>query len=247
MTQANGFIAYQGPSLLDGSDIALIVVGLGRASKNAKTGGMVQTYILRTDMKPAEATRSGADVAICGDCKHRPANGGTCYVNIARGPTSVYKAFQRGAYMHADPAIIADMLEGRMLRMGTYGDPAAVPVQVWQTLARGAAGHTGYTHQWKQTDMLRDLVMASADSAEEMAEARAMGWRTFRVRTGSELIGARESSCPASEEAGKKLTCATCGMCNGNATGRKGSIAIIVHGVKFKKDRFNARSTVSQA
>jgi hypothetical protein len=39
-----------------------------------------------------------------------------------------------------------------------------------------------------------------------------------------------EILCPASEEAGKKLTCETCGACNGTATGRKSSIYIPLHG-----------------
>jgi hypothetical protein len=40
----------------------------------------------------------------------------------------------------------------------------------------------------------------------------------------------RESVCPASHEAGAKLNCIDCGMCDGADTGRRGSIVIIAHG-----------------
>lgn len=42
----HGFIAYQGPSQLDGKPVVLIVTRAGRRS-NRKTGALVQTYILR--------------------------------------------------------------------------------------------------------------------------------------------------------------------------------------------------------
>lgn len=237
-----GYIIYSGPSLLDGSPIVAIVTGLSRGSKNSKTGAMVQTYIIRSDVKPTDAAKDGRDVAICGDCKHRPVNGGTCYVNLAQGPTAVWKGYSNGSYMPADASIVADMCSGRMVRLGTYGDPAAVPAHIWESLVVSAAGHTGYTHQWRNHSDLMGLVMASADSELEAHSARAAGWRTFRVRTADEPMLNRESVCPASEEAGRKLTCIECGMCNGTSTGRKGSIAIVVHGVQFKRDRFARNS-----
>jgi cytochrome c len=40
----------------------------------------------------------------------------------------------------------------------------------------------------------------------------------------------KESICPASAEAGKKLTCETCLACHGAGSGRKGSIVIQAHG-----------------
>jgi hypothetical protein len=72
--------------------------------------------------------------------------------------------------------------------------------------------------------------MASVDTVNEMIEARAQGWRTFRVDT-TRVIGAQrgEVLCPAAAEAGKKLTCAQCLACCG-ADGRKGSIYIPAHG-----------------
>ena len=58
-----------------------------------------------------------------------------------------------------------------------------------------------------------------------------MGWRTFRVSLDPERDPLRkgEALCPASAEAGKKLTCAQCLACGG-ADGRRSSIYIPAHG-----------------
>lgn len=243
MSKSNGYVIYDGPSQIDGQRIVAIVTGIKKRSSNAKTGGMVQTYILRPDMSPIDASRTGADVSICGDCQHRgvadgtKAKGRTCYVFLGQGPLSVWRAYQRGVYMAAPADVVAMLVEGRMVRLGTYGDPAAVPAGVWQALIAMAKGHTGYTHQWQSLAatgrgaVYASLTMASADSPEEMELARALGWRTFRVRTAKQGLEQGEAACPASEEAGRKLTCDTCGACNGAGTGRKGSIAIIAHGL----------------
>jgi hypothetical protein len=235
MPKPSGYIVYRGPSELDGAPIVMIAIT--KKSTNSKTGNMVQTYILREDIHPVAAVKNGADESICGDCRHRgngiDGTGRTCYVNLGHGPSSVYRAFQRGRYP-VDATAAADACAGRIVRLGTYGDPAAVPVDVWLDLLAQSAGRTGYTHQWRTAPQLRNLVMASADTAMGADVARAMGWRTFRVRTAAQPMLARESVCPASAEAGKKLQCADCRACDG-ATGRKGSIAIIVHGALAKR------------
>jgi hypothetical protein len=124
------------------------------------------------------------------------------------------------------------MLAGRAVRIGAYGDPAAIPAAHWRALIARADGHTGYTHQWRQSfaQKLRALVMASADSASDRDVARALGWRTFRVRSADETLGAREIVCPASDEGGKTRQCITCQACDGADRPGKASVAIIVHG-----------------
>jgi len=230
----SGFVFYDGPSLIDGAPIVAIAV---LASENGKTGDMVQTYILRADVDPVSALRTGEDRSICGDCVHRPANDGACYVNVAQSVQSVYWAWFRGAYELVAPIVGARMIEGRKLRMGSYGDPAAVPAQFWRQLAKYTSGHTGYTHQWRKPIArgLRTLVMASADSASDRDVARAMGWRTFRVRTADETLGAREIVCPASPEGGDRRQCVTCLACDGADRVGKVSVAIIVHGSKARR------------
>ena len=230
----SGFVFYDGPSLIDGAPIVAIAV---LASDNAKTGDMVQTYILRADIDPVSALRTGEDRSICGDCVHRPANDGACYVNVAQSVQSVFWAWFRGAYELVAPIVGARMIQGRKLRMGSYGDPAAVPAQFWKQLSKYTSGHTGYTHQWRRPIArgLRALVMASADSAADRDLARSMGWRTFRVRTADEALGSREIVCPASPEGGDRRQCVTCLACDGADRAGKVSIAIIVHGSKARR------------
>ncbi len=56
-----GFVLYQGPSLLDGLPIVAIAT---MRSTNPKTGPVPQTWILRADVPPMDAVRTGADASI---------------------------------------------------------------------------------------------------------------------------------------------------------------------------------------
>lgn len=232
-----GFVFYDGPSLIDGSPIIGIAV---LRSVNGKTGDMVQTYIIRSDMTPLDAKRTGLDSAICGDCVHRPEispegeyHEGSCYVDVSKSVMSVFYAWVRGVYPMMTIAQAAKLLRGRVVRIGSYGDPAAIPARAWRGLIAEADGHTGYSHQWRipRFQSLRDIVMASADTGPERDVARAMGWRTFRVRSETEPLAAREVVCPASDEGGNRRQCITCKACDGAARGAgQASIAIVVHG-----------------
>lgn len=242
MPRANGHYLYQGPSEIDGAQIVVIVPGLRDGSSNDKTGRMLQTWILRADRAPMEALRDGADESVCGDCIHRVVNGaGSCYVNVAQGPTAVYRAFVNGSYPASSPEEVARLIEGRLIRLGSYGDPAAVPVRVWEALLARAAGHTGETHQWRRAraQAYRRILMASVDSEPQGDRARAMGWRTFRVKSACEPKVRGEMACPASQEAGRRLTCETCGVCDG-AQDRpsRASGVMNVHGLAWKAARY---------
>ena len=240
---SNGRVIWEGESLLDGSPIMVIAIGFKASSKNRKTGDMIQTYILRRDISPTDAVQSGADFSICGSCPHRGTvepvsprskrtrnKGRTCYVNLGQGALGVYRTYVRGKYPEWDGTGVA----GRIVRLGTYGDPAAVPVHVWTDLLDGAAGFTGYTHQWRDPRfaLLKQFCMASADSQLDALTAQAKGWRTFRVSLNQERDprSKNEALCPASAEAGKKLTCNQCLACDGTASCRRGSIYIPAHG-----------------
>jgi hypothetical protein len=227
-------IIWSGPSQIDGKPIVLIASGLEASSSNSKTGAMVQCYILRSDLSPIDAVRVGADVSICGDCKHRgdgTGKGRSCYVTLMHGPRVVYDAFTRGAYPTVSLFDAQSAFRGRRVRMGAYGDPAAVPFLVWQCILLHTDKVTGYTHQWRNCDpRFSNWVMASADSEADKVAANALGYRTFRVRGANEPLTSREVICPASEEAGKKTTCFDCGACGGHDSKAKADIAIIAHG-----------------
>ena len=229
--QSNGAILYRGHSELDGAPIVVIATGLSKASNNAKTGDMIQTWIMREDIAPHEAIKTGADSSICGDCPLRGTGGKErgCYVVVHQAPLVVWKAYHRGNYPELSLSEIKAAGANRAIRLGSYGDPAAVPVAVWKVLTADAKVWTGYTHQWRENDNLQGLCMASADSEQDRDDAVARGWRTFRVKTDDMPMMPNERVCPATTVG---LDCATCGACKGNASGNTGTIVINVHGSK---------------
>ena len=247
MQKPNGHILYRGPSALDGSPIVAIVTGTATRSANAKTGDMLQTWILREDVAPHVAIKTGEDVSICGNCPHRGEHDGTrwtktrtCYVQTHNAPLSVWKAYHRGNYPLArSQADRVDIGEGFAVRVGSYGDPYAVPFSVWQALLSRAKRWTGYTHQWAEifhhsreaSDIWSSYLMASADDESERQLADRYGWRTFRVMpTGATFDQRAEVLCPASAEGGHRSSCATCTLCNGVTSKSRKSVAIYVHG-----------------
>jgi hypothetical protein len=257
--KSNGYVLFEGPSLIDGGPIAVIVTGTnGRGSSNIKTGAMLQTWIIRTDTDPITANRQGLDTSICGRCplKGEPVPGKVsglaanrgCYVQIGQAPAAVYKAYKAGKYPLAivyaglffPPNVAATGGQcigfGEMVRLGSYGDPAAVPGHVWDRLTKFAKGWTGYTHQINtaKADARPDIMMISADSEHEAKEAWRKGYRTFRiVADTSQVIKGSEIVCPATTEGGNKATCSTCGLCKGAVSGGK-SVAVVSHGAGKK-------------
>jgi hypothetical protein len=228
-----GAVFYRGPSLLTGDPIVGVLTGLEGGSHNPKTGPMVQAWILRADRAPTDAVRDGSDDAICGDCALRGegVTGRTCYVTYWLGPLNVWKQLDAGGYLEATWPELQALLEGRSVRCGAYGDPAAIPFEVWQVLLATAAGWVCYTHQWRTCDpRLQAIAMASVDDERAFFEAGLRGWRTFRIRGASDpLIAGAECICPASAEAGHRTTCQGCQLCRGTNR-RARSIAIVAHG-----------------
>ena len=248
LSNITGFVFYRGPSMLDGAPIVAIATGLGKASRNSKTGHLIQTWIIRADQSPIEAINSGSDASICGDCQHRGAVvdgrnvNRSCYVTVFQAPLSVYKTLQRGRYPELAPHTGAELLRDATVRLGAYGDPAAVPFHVWQALLAFAGSHTGYTHQWRHYPELAAYCMASCDTAVERAQSKLLGWRTFRVRMAGDAVQAREVVCPASKEAGARTNCAACRACGGHTAKAKADIVIIAHGAAPKVNAFHRRA-----
>ena len=222
-------ILYNGPSLLDGEPIVMIAT---YSNRNTKTGRVVQTYIIRADMDPRDASKTGADFSICGDCVMRGepttdparkiAKGRKCYVNIAQGVLIVYKAFMDGVYQEGSAR---DMGRGRFVRVGTYGDPAAVPSEIWDELLAECETWTAYSHQsgWRP-----DIAMQSVDSHAQAIAQWKQGNRTFRVIADvGEIALGFETLCPASKEAGRRVQCTACKLCRGSSKAK--SIAIVEH------------------
>ena len=227
--------------LYDKDNIIVLLSGLKTPSKNIKTGPMLQTVIIRSDIHPSEALKTGSDELICGSCIHRlktparfidvsdikttPAgfipcvnethkiqcidcnlcNGsgiqrsiaikihgstqktsGSCYVNLMMdGVNAQFKSFTAGNIAMYNPAMHRESIKGRAIRLGSYGDPAVVPMDVWMDLLSLASNHTGYTHQWRNPDKqsYKSILMASVDTHKDIVDATALGWRQFAVVT----------------------------------------------------------------
>ena len=225
MSSSTGAVVWEGFSRFERG--VPLVVALTWQTANIKTGPMVQAWILRTDESPAEGIRSGGDAAICGSCPRR--GGNLCYVNAANAPQAVYRSLP--GYERLSVQTAARRLTGQRLRIGAYGDPAAVLPSVWWGLVAHTAGHTGYTHAPEKAPALRELIMASVETESAALRWQAHGWRTFRIRNydgnDPEALAPRERACPASREGGQRTACAWCLACDGSGKGR--SIAVVDH------------------
>jgi hypothetical protein len=242
----NGFVLYRGPSMIDGQPIIVIATGLEDGGSNSKTGPMVQIYIIRADQNPLQAVQRGDDVSICGTCIHMgrivtdPKTGRlknierSCYVTLMHGPRVVWDGLQRGIYPDVTPAKARKLLARKRCRIGAYGDPGAVPIQIWQVALQLVDELTGYTHRWREVPELADFCMASCDSEADRIMAKALGFRTYRVRPKGEPKAKGEGHCPAAPEMGKAVQCAYCLLCGGHRSGGKADITIEAHGTGSK-------------
>ena len=238
--KSNGFVIYDGPSLLDPTKNVVVI--LIKKSGNSKTANTMQTFVVMRDIDPREANKSGQDYAICGACPHKGiptddpnvklAKERTCYVVIGQSVLGVWRAYHRGAYPKINLNELEEITRGRIVRLGTYGDPSVIPSMVWDSLTMHAKGSVGYTHQLEQSnaDVRTDQCMISADSLSEAKRAWDKGMRTFRIVKDISEIQSNEIQCPETiKTLTKKVTCETCMLCDPKAKTTK-SIAMPVHG-----------------
>jgi len=244
--QKNGYILFEGKSEIDSKDIVVIATGLNVNSNNDKTGSMIQTWILCKDIDPREANKLGLDYSICGNCPLRGeavditsdrklAKDRACYVAIYQAPLNVWKTYKKGGYDYATGHEAISLLgKDKLIRLGSYGDPSAVPSYIWDSFLAMSRGRTGYTHQHNLVSTRYDLCMKSADTREEAVASWNEGIRTFRViKNVDEVVKGKEILCPASAEMGRRTTCDDCKLCSGSSINAK-SIAIVSHGAGAK-------------
>ena len=233
-------IIYEGPSEYDGAPTVAIATF---KSKNRKTGTMAQIWIMRADVEPHDAQRTGDDASVCGACPLRPRavklaklegeKRAQCYVVVVKAPLSVYRAYKRGSYDYATPEQMRALSQGGMVRLGAYGDPASVPYDVWERMGVGTGefGHTGYPHGWLWPATfdrrILGITMLSVDPVSERDDAPLLptGARSFRVLGPNESPRADEIECPSS----RGVQCAKCGLCAGTNKQAK-NIVIKAHG-----------------
>jgi hypothetical protein len=230
----NARVLWKGLSQLDNEPIMLLATGFNY-STNQKTGNMVQTYILRQDVNPSTAQNNGMDLSICGNCPLRPTSGtresGVCYVTTAQGGIdSSWNSWSSGRVRDIQPEEWAQLFSYRYVRIGSYGDPVAVPVEVWTRIIEHSQGHTGYTHQWRRK-VAQDykFLQASCSSMGEVAQAKQLGWNVY-VNLPLDVhhpVGFSGIQCPAQTDG---IKCIDCRMCDG----RTGDIWCHDHGLAWK-------------
>jgi hypothetical protein len=157
-----------------------------------------------------------------------------CYVLVFQAPLAVYKCWKRGGYPTLTPKQAQKRLAYKVVRLGSYGDPVHVPLEVWNTMLKFTLGTTGYTHQWRNLEYIgySKYLMASVDTSEEMFQANVLGYRTFRVRKKNEEVQPNEVGCLSDRNARgtKKLVpCVDCMMCSGLTSKVTKDISIIQH------------------
>lgn len=224
----NTYLLYRGPSLFNGEEISVVITGLTVPSSNRKTGPIIQSWILSGSEKPTEAVKSGADASVCGSC---PLRGSSCYVNLV-GVNNIWENIDNLQKVDSDVLEIIRRYSGLGLRLGSYGDPAMVPLEVWMPLINASKFVVGYTHQWRTCDQRwQQYCQASVESIKDMYEANRMGWATYRVKLKDDSSEPGETVCI--NQTNKYIKCNTCRLCNG-----KKNIVVDVHGAAFKLNNF---------
>lgn len=217
------------------------VVNVQSGSKNSKTGDGVQIFILPKSWIINGKQEMSNDAASCMDCIHSKSKNSSCYVRkgfaeygLKSKVNSLHKMYVSGNIDYKEvaelPVIEAKKLKGKFVRFGAYGEPVLLGHTVTEQIAGLAANFTGYTHQWHipQYEWSKEYFMASVETDALMEKANNKGFRTFRVRTKKDAISKSEIACPASKEAGRKVTCNNCLLCKGSSSKAK-NITIIKH------------------
>jgi hypothetical protein len=221
-----GAVLYEGPSRINGAPIVAIMV---YESENKKTGDIPQVWILQPGVHPFQARVDGTDVAVCGGCILAKNRG--CYVNWTT-LAKILPCYESGKYGDIDHARWWFRRNSpNAVRIGAYGDPVAVPLEVWERLAELPPQPTilGYTQMWRSplAEGYQKFCMASTKSPREYADAKRLGWRSFRAALPQDAAPAQmQKLCP--ETVNDEETCKSCRMCSGGVDGP--DIMVELHG-----------------
>jgi hypothetical protein len=197
------------------------ITGFERKSKNDKTGDMLQLTVLSSKVDPKEAKHTGGDASYCGGGDRACPLHNICYVVEAQMPLAVWRTV-------ADKKPVEMPASKKPIRLGAYGDPAFLPLDLLEKVTDGRK-HTGYTHQWEHVSPdYSEYLMASVESEEGRQKAKKLGYRTFKVMNDDEKPKTDEVMCPYYD---KGVQCVDCGLCAGTRSKAK-DIATYKHGFR---------------
>ena len=210
----------------------MVFTGFKSKSTNRKTGEMIQTYLLDKATLTTEPKVFGAKCAECPMVSK-------CYVNHDKQSVrrTVKKLLNGEAcsYKFSTLDEVLPLLRGERVRLGTYGDPSALPLHDLQKICEASNGWTGYTHFFKEIDSDYALfLMASVESLEGELLAHALGYLTFRVllKEDENLEVTKKSiQClnVVDEKTLVSLQCVDCLICSGTKGRGKKSVYIHEH------------------
>lgn len=211
-----------------------VLLAITSTSSNAKTGDMVQVYVLHPDDYPLEISKQSKDDRVCGSCPLRHSLGGACYVTLFQGPRAVYQGWVNRDKRTDDHHDALALTYGKKVRFGAYGDPAHIPAWLATEIMAGAEGWTAYTHQFRNPVVAatwKGKAMASCDTVSQLRLAETQGWKGF-VATDEKIKGV-----PTCINESKGTQCADCLKCNGAHS----SYRITPHGARAKKHPSNKK------
>ena len=215
-----------------------VVTCLVKPSSNRKTGFVIQTYFIDKSRLTNQPKVFGSKCHNCSAVEY-------CYVT--RDKMSVRKAltkliggentsYKLVSFEQAIQAI--KMSRNTSIRIGTYGDPSIMSIDDLIKICL-AKKQLSYTHFWQDESLqdLKKICMASTANMIEDLEAKALGWRTFRVRlTKDAPVLPTAIQCPYES---KNIQCVKCNLCNGIALDDKrknvSDIWVYGHGSSHKK------------
>ena len=139
-----------------------------------------------------------------------------CYVNVGQAPQAVWQAYKRGRYPTYNPKRHANLIRGRRVRLGAYGDPAALPIRILRDLVSLSSGHSGYSHQLfaidrRRADLVAQFCMASCETLTQHREAVRRGWCPFTVVRPDQQPPAGAVECPFYSHKVRRDSCLLCG------------------------------------
>ena len=230
MKLKNSAIIYEGESLIDKEPVVAVATGFVLGANSKLGANVIQVWVMRSDISPVEAIKTGQDYSVCGNC---PLRGKVCYVNVAFAPSSIYYSYKAGNYPHLCDRHLQKIKEYRkLLRLTAYGDIAAIPIEAVKPLIDAAPVTVGYTHQWSTHPQYKGLLMASCENPEDAIAAKNMGWQTFRIKNSKDPLLWNEKQC--SNQLHKSVQCEDCKLCDGKSS----AIAVDVHGLNWKKNNY---------
>jgi hypothetical protein len=228
-------------------DDSVVHVLQTKPSANSKLGlgYIVTTY--HFSVGQVISTNLTDDADVCFDCpfsfNQNNGKSGKCYTHkglMRMGINSMLKRLQ-ALYLAGKVkdfseeefkayATMSKRFSPVLTRMGGYGEPITLPLEVVAKLTSLSKKHAGYTHQWHREDMkqYRLYLMASTHNTIETRVANGIGWRAFFSKPKGQTE--KGAVCPAAIEfTGNKKTCIECGTCNGTIDGKKNNILINIH------------------